>query len=68
MATAIAGGVVGASILALYFVPSLYVLSRRKASAAQAAPAPGHAAANDARGEPEPWHADRGACGARSPA
>ncbi len=30
MATAIAGGVVGASILALYFVPSLYIAIRRR--------------------------------------
>lgn len=30
MATAIAGGVVGASILALYFVPSLFVVVRRR--------------------------------------
>ena len=30
MATAIAGGVIGASILALYFVPSAFVLARRR--------------------------------------
>lgn len=32
MATAIAGGVIGASILALYFVPSLFVVVRRRRS------------------------------------
>ncbi len=36
MATAIAGGVIGASILALYFVPSLYVLTRRSRATAKA--------------------------------
>ena len=41
MATAIAGGVAGASILALYFVPSVYIAIRRRERArGRVAPAP----------------------------
>ena len=49
MATAIAGGVVGASILALYFVPSLFVLTRRQRVPARTVPA----APMSIRSEPE---------------
>mgnify|MGYP005861145213 CR=1 FL=1 len=33
MATAIAGGVIGAMVLAFYFVPALFVLTRRRRQA-----------------------------------
>ena len=57
MATAIAGGVVGASILALYLVPSLYVLAiRRRSKAPRPHPADGSwLVTSSASGERMEW-------------